>query len=42
MEIVKQASFGDARPPLFHYRTAEGAGVGLGTARPADLGVERR
>ena len=27
MEIVKQASFGDLRPPLFHYRTAEGVEV---------------
>ncbi len=27
MEIVKQASFGDSRPPLFHYRTAEGVEV---------------
>jgi uncharacterized protein len=27
MEIVKQASFGDARPPIFHYRTAEGLEV---------------
>lgn len=27
MEIVKQASFGDLRPPLFHYRTAEGIEV---------------
>lgn len=27
MEIVKQASFGGARPPLLHYRTAEGLEV---------------
>ena len=27
MEIVKQASFGDVRPPLFHYRTSEGVEV---------------
>jgi predicted AAA+ superfamily ATPase len=27
MEIVKQASFGDARPPVFHYRTADGLEV---------------
>ena len=27
MEIVKQASFSQARPPLFHYRTADGAEV---------------
>lgn len=27
MEIVKQASFGGARPPVFHYRTAEGLEV---------------
>jgi len=27
MELAKQASFSDARPPLFHYRTAEGAEV---------------
>lgn len=27
MEIAKQASFGDSRPPLFHYRTAEGVEV---------------
>lgn len=27
MEIAKQASFGESRPPLFHYRTAEGVEV---------------
>jgi predicted AAA+ superfamily ATPase len=27
MEIVKQASFADVRPPLFHYRTSEGVEV---------------
>jgi len=27
MEIVKQASFSDVRPPLFHYRTSEGVEV---------------
>jgi hypothetical protein len=27
MELVKQASFGGVRPPLFHYRTSEGVEV---------------
>lgn len=27
MEILKQAGFSPARPPLFHYRTADGLGV---------------
>jgi predicted AAA+ superfamily ATPase len=27
MEIVKQASFSDARPAIYHYRTSEGLEV---------------
>ena len=42
MEIVKQASFSETRPPLFHYRTADGLEVDAVVESPSGgvCGVE--